>query len=174
MRLTELLSIWRTRLARISEVVAAFGGLVLAAAMLFTVAAVTMSVAGYPILGDTEIVEFAAGIAIACFMPYCQMQGGHVTITTFTDRLPSSFKWLLDFVGSFIVAVVVAVLAWRLIVGGFDAYYKTRISMFLHLPRWWGFALASVPCLLWVATVLFGVAERAMQRTAENEGGRAE
>lgn len=152
---------------------AVFGGLMLSVAMLFTVAAVTMSAAGSPILGDTEVVEFAAGIAIACFMPYCQMQSGHVTITTFTDRLPKSMKWLLDLLGSLIVAVVVGVLAWRLIVGGFDAYYKSRISMFLHLPRWWGFALASAPCILWVATVLFGVAERAVLRVPMDDDRRS-
>jgi TRAP-type C4-dicarboxylate transport system permease small subunit len=172
-RLTDLLSIWRARLARISELVAAFGGLVLSAAMLFTVVAVSMAAAGWPILGDTEIVEFAAGIAIACFMPYCQMQGGHVVITTFTDGLPRPVIGILDFLGSIIVALVIAVLAWRLIAGGFDAYDKSRISMFLHLPRWWGFAIATFPCLLWIATVVFGLAERAAGLAPGDDEGRA-
>lgn len=155
-----LLARWRDRLGRISELVAAFGGLVLSAAMLFTVVAVVMSAAGQPILGDTEIVEFAAGVAVASFMPYCQMRGGHVTITTFTVRLPAALTRLLDTVAAVAVAIVIGVLAWRLIVGGVDAYDRGRISMFLQLPRWWGFALASFPCLLWAVTAVFIAIER--------------
>ena len=69
-----VLAAWRRRLDRTTQIVALFGGQVLAAAMLFTVVAVCMSALGHPILGDTEIVEFAAGVAVMSFMPYCQMQ----------------------------------------------------------------------------------------------------
>lgn len=133
--------------------------------MLFTVLAVCMSALGHPILGDTEIVEFAAGVAVMCFMPYCQMQYGHVTITTFTAWAPTPMKWGLDVLASLAFALVIGVLAWQLIVGGFDAYDRGRISMFLRLPRWWGFALASLPAVLWVVTAAFVVIERAGRAT---------
>ena len=155
------LEAWRARLDRMARFVALFGGVVLTAAMLFTVVAVCMSAFGQPVLGDTEIVEFAAGVAVMSFMPICQMEYGHVTITTFTEWAPSSVKWGLDLLASIAFALVIAVLAWQLIVGGFDAYTKGRISMFLRLPRWWGFALASLPAVLWFVTSAFIVIERA-------------
>ena len=128
--------------------------------MLFTVVAVCMAALGRPILGDTEIVEFAAGVAVMCFMPYCQMQYGHVVITAFTGWAPPAAKATLDIAASVVFALVVIVLAMQLIVGGYDAYDRGRISMFLRLPRWWGFALASVPAVLWMATAVFVVCER--------------
>lgn len=128
--------------------------------MLFTVVAVCMAALGRPILGDTEIVEFAAGVAVMSFMPYCQMQYGHVVITAFTGWAPPAAKAILDVAASVVFALVVIVLAMQLIVGGYDAYDRGRISMFLQLPRWWGFALASVPAVLWMATAVFVVCER--------------
>ena len=155
-----LLRAWRRRLDRTTRAVALFGGLVLVAAMLFTVVAVCMAALGRPILGDTEIVEFAAGVAVMSFMPYCQMQYGHVAITAFTGWAPQNVKAGLDVAAGIAFALVVIVLAVQLIVGGYDAYDRGRISMFLRLPRWWGFALAGVPAVLWMATAVFVVFER--------------
>ena len=155
-----LLRAWRRRLDRTTRAIALFGGLVLVAAMLFTVVAVCMAAFGHPILGDTEIVEFAAGVAVMSFMPYCQMQYGHVAITAFTGWAPHGVKSGLDVAASFAFALVIIVLATQLIVGGYDAYDRGRISMFLRLPRWWGFALAGVPAVLWMATAVFVVFER--------------
>ena len=155
-----LLRAWRCRLDRTTRTVALFGGLVLVAVMLFTVAAVCMAALGHPILGDTEIVEFAAGVAVMSFMPYCQMQYGHVAITAFTGWAPQGVKAGLDVAASFAFALVIVVLAVQLIVGGYDAYDRGRISMFLRLPRWWGFALAGIPALLWMVTAVFVVFER--------------
>lgn len=151
---------WRPSLLRGTEGVAAVGGLFLCAVMVFTVCAVSMAGSGQAILGDTEVVELGSGIAIACFLPYCQMRGGNVTITTFTARLPAGATWVLDTFASLIVAVVVSVISWRLIVGGFDSYGRARASMFLELPQWWGFASAAVPCVLWTVVAWFGLAER--------------
>ena len=150
----------RLILLRLSEIVAVVGGLVLVAAMLVTVASVTMARFGRPILGDTEIVSLAAGIAIALFLPYCQMRGSHVVVGIFTDRLPARAKATLEAVMAVAVAVVVAVLAWRLMQGGLDAYTRGRASMFLGLPQWWGFAGAAVGLGLWTLTAVFAAAER--------------
>jgi TRAP-type C4-dicarboxylate transport system permease small subunit len=45
---------------------------------------------------------------------------------------------------------VAAVLAWRLLAGGLTAYERTKRSMFLQLPEWWGYAIGVVAMLLWI------------------------
>ncbi len=150
----------RRFLLRLSEGAAVTGGLVLVGAMLVTVASVTMARFGRPILGDTEIVSLAAGVAIALFLPYCQMRGSHVVVGIFTDRLPPRAKSVLDAVVALAMAAVVAVLAWRLMQGGLDAHARGRASMFLGLPQWWGFAGAAAGLGLWTVTAAFTAAER--------------
>jgi hypothetical protein len=42
------------------------------------------------------------------------------------------------------------VLAWRLLEGGLTAYERSKRSMFLQLPEWWGYALGATAMTLWV------------------------
>ena len=149
----------RRPLLRLTEWLAIAGGLVLVFAILVTVTSVVMARFGRPILGDIEIVSLAAGVAIALFLPYCQMQGGNVVITIFTDRLPQRWRAGLDLVMTIAFAVVVVVLTWRLMQGGIDAYGRGRASMFLQLPQSWGFAGATLGMALWVVVTLFTTVE---------------
>jgi hypothetical protein len=58
------------------------------------------------------------------------------------------------------VAVVVAGLAWRLPQGGLDSFNRNRVSMFLNLPQWWGYAAAAGPMALWSVNAVFVLVER--------------
>jgi TRAP-type C4-dicarboxylate transport system permease small subunit len=138
-------------LARAARALAIAGGLLLVAAMAVTVASVIRAAFGRPILGDTEIVEMLVGVAIAWFMPWCQVRGAHIRLEVFTARAPLSVRRRLDATASLLVALVVAVLAWRLIQGGIDAFDRGRETMFLQLPFWWGFGAAAIGMLLWAA-----------------------
>ena len=63
---------------RLARQAAIFGGLLLMVAMLTTVASVlTNGLFGKPILGDTEIVESLVGVAVAAFLPWCQVRGAN-------------------------------------------------------------------------------------------------
>jgi len=158
---------------RLTEWLAAAGGLILVFAILVTVASVVMARFGRPVLGDIEIVSLAAGVAIAFFLPYCQMRGGNVVITIFTARLPRHWRAMLDLVMTIAFAVVVVVLTWRLMQGGIDAFNRGRASMFLQLPQWWGFAGAAVGMALWVVVTLFTTFEAWRDLTRyRHQGGR--
>ncbi len=138
----------------------------LVAAMAVTVASVIRAAFGQPILGDTEIVEMLSGVAIAWFMPWCQLRGAHVRLDVFTARAPAAIRNTLDAAASLLVAIVVAVLAWRLIQGGLDAFERGRETMFLQLSFWWGYGAAALGMLLWAtaaasqALAAFGLAKR--------------
>jgi TRAP-type C4-dicarboxylate transport system permease small subunit len=120
-------------------------------AMLTTVASVvTNGLFGKPILGDTEIVEALVGVAVAAFLPWCQVRGANVIVDFFTMRLPPRATSALDALAYGVFALVAAVLTWRLIDGAFTQYERERVSMFLKIPVWWGYGLASTACVLWV------------------------
>jgi len=55
------------------------------------------------------------GVAIAAFMPYCQVRGGNVIVDFFTMRLPPRARDALDAFMHLVVALVVAILTWKLI-----------------------------------------------------------
>lgn len=150
----------RSGLTRLSRLFAAVGGLCLTAAALFTVGAVLSAAGGAPLLGDTEIVELLAGAAVASFMPYCQMLSGHVAITVFTDRAPEGLRRAFDALAAVLFAALVLVLVWRMTLGAIDSFNRGRISMFLELPQWWGYAVALPSAVLWAAASVFVAAER--------------
>ncbi|WP_291299156.1 TRAP transporter small permease [Elioraea sp.] len=130
------------------------GGLALVSAMAVTVASVLRASFGRPILGDTEIVEMLAGVAVAWFMPWATVRGAHIRLDVFTARAPAAVRSTLDAIAAIIVAIIVAVLAWRLVQGGLDAHDRGRETMFLQIPLWWAYAAASLGMVLWAMTAL--------------------
>ncbi len=149
-------------LYRVAEWFAAGGGLALFAALLVTVASVLANdLFGKPILGDTEIVEMLMGVAVAAFMPWCQVKGANVIVDFFTMKFPKRVNDAIDAFAYIVFAVIVAVLTWKMIDGTITQYERERVSMFLKLPQWWGYALASLSAVLWVLVCLRTAWDRA-------------
>jgi TRAP-type C4-dicarboxylate transport system permease small subunit len=135
-------------LARASAI---FGGLVLTAAMVMTVLSVIgralLNVAGGipgfgwmgPVPGDYEIVELAAAVGVAAFLPICQMRGGHVLVDMFFagsgPRVLSGFSAL----GNLLFAVAGGVIVWRLYLGTISKFQYQESSMVLQIPVGWGY-----------------------------------
>ena len=159
----------RRTLTAVSEAFALLGGLIVCAAIIVTVVAVVAARLGSPILGHNEIVELLVGVAIAFFLPWCQIRGANVVVDFFTARFPARLRDGLDAVMAFAFAVVVAVLAWRLVLGGITAFERGRTSMFLTLPQWWGYAPAALAMVLWSAVCLMSAVEAAFGRFVQGE-----
>ena len=139
---------------------AIFGGAVLTAAALFIAAAVIAAGLGRPILGANEVVQLATGVAVASFMPWCQLRNGHIAVIVFTERAPALIRRLLDLTAALLTAVVASVVTWRLLIGGLESHARGRVSMFLEIPQWWGFAAVSLPTVLWAVAAGFVLIER--------------
>lgn len=138
------------------------GGLLLLVAVAVTTASVLRgAVLDRPILGDSEVVEMVMGVAIALCLPLCEMRGAHVLVDFFTARLPPRAIAGLDALMRAVAAAVVAVLAWRLAIGGFNMWDRERETMFLLIPYWWGYAGAAVGMTLWTLCAAFVAAEAA-------------
>ncbi|MFN4278272.1 MAG: TRAP transporter small permease [Ferrovibrio sp.] len=127
---------------RLCIFLAVLGGFILMAAATVTV----VSVLGRyffnaPIPGDVEIVALLMAASIALFLPYCQLHKGNVIVDVFTEAAPPRIRLGLDVLASLLVAVVAAVLAWRLGIGGMELRVANDESMVLRLPTWIGFII---------------------------------
>lgn len=140
-------------LAKLCGVFAGIGGITLLALMLMTVASVTLrGVIGKPIPGDYEMVELGSAIAIFCFLPWCQVNGGNVLVDFFTQKSSARTNHLLEAVGDLIYLLIAALLLWRMYHGATEMRSYAEQTMVLRIPVWLSF-IAIIPAMtLLVAT----------------------
>lgn len=121
------------------------GGLVLAAMALMMVFSIARrALAGIPVQGDFELVQYATAIAVAMFLPFCQMVRGHIIVDFFTMRVGERPRAVLDALAGVLLAVAAFLVAWRLGVGMGELRGNGDSSMILGVPTWYPY-LAMVP-----------------------------
>jgi TRAP-type C4-dicarboxylate transport system permease small subunit len=121
-------------LAKLCAVVA---GLLLTVITLMTCASlVGRNTTGWTIVGDFELTGFAAGAAIALFMPLCQLRRSNITVDFFTLKASPEVRDRLDRLGALLLAACMGLLAWRTGLGGLDAWRTQTESMMLGFPEW--------------------------------------
>jgi TRAP-type C4-dicarboxylate transport system permease small subunit len=129
------------------------GGAILVALTGMSVASITgRAFLGRPVPGDFELVQIGCGAAIAAFLPYCQLRSGNIIVDFFTVRAGPRAQGALDALGALLVALVMAVLAWRTAVGMVAVRAAGEVSMIVGFPIWIGYA-AIVPSLALAALV---------------------
>lgn len=158
-------------LHRLTAAVAIAGGLLLIASALLTVIHIVgrnvasvdllrgLPVIGLwgPIPGDVELVENAVAVAIFCFLPYCQIVRGHVSVDFFVGAASPRGKAWFAAAGNLLFALVAALVAWQLCLATIDRMTYGETSFVLRLPLWWfhapavaAFALLTIVCLFTV------------------------
>jgi TRAP-type C4-dicarboxylate transport system permease small subunit len=134
---------------------AVLGGLVLTGLTLMSVYSVLMrNLIGRPILGDFELVQMGCAVSVAAFLPFTQLRGGNIMVDFFTMRASDRTRARLDTLGAIVLALVLALLAWRTALGGVSAYRSSETTMIMALPVWWGYALMAPPMALAALTAL--------------------
>jgi TRAP-type C4-dicarboxylate transport system permease small subunit len=91
---------------------------------------------GWTLVGDFELSGAAAGAAIALFMPWCQVRRGHILVDFFTARASAATQGALDRLGALLLALAMALLAWRTTLGGLNAWNTQSTTMMMGLPEW--------------------------------------
>lgn len=134
------------------------GGAVLVAITGMSVVSITgRALLGTPVPGDFELVQIGCGAAIAAFLPYCQLQRGNIIVDFFTVRASPRVQGALDASGALVLALVMAVLAWRTAAGMETVRAAGEVSMIVGFPIWIGYA-AIVPSLAVAALVALSTA----------------
>lgn len=144
------------------------GGLLLGMVIVLTCASVLgRNTVGTAITGDFELTGVATGMAIALFLPWCQLQRGNIIVDFFTSRASSRTVDTLDRLGSLVLALLVGLLAWRTTLGGINAWGNHSASMLMGFPDWIVYATMVPPLVL---TAAIGLAQ-SLQRGAPDHPG---
>jgi TRAP-type C4-dicarboxylate transport system permease small subunit len=132
----------------------AFGGgaVLVALTGMSVVSIIGRALFGRPVPGDFELVQVGCGVAIAAFLPYCQLRRANIIVDFFTVRAGRRVQGRLDAFGAGLLALVMAALAWRTAVGTVAVRAGGEVSMIVGFPIWIGYA-AIVPSLA-LATVV--------------------
>src|SRR6476620_5167260 len=110
-----------------------------------------------PVPGDVEILQMCAAFASATFFAYCHLTGGDIKVDFFTHNIRSHRVALLDAIGSLLVGVFGALLAWRTGAGALVLKEVGETSAILGWPVWVAQALM-VPGFLLLAIAGFYLA----------------
>lgn len=165
---------------RIARTLAYLGGMMLVSIAVMTVvstigrAFVGMQIGLGPIPGDFELVEAGTAVAIFCFMSWCQLNQGHVTVDIVADALPRPANLTLILIGNVLVFLVAFVIAWRLWMGfgeqvtwfdqslrdvlgfGFKPF-TNNTTYILGMPFWYSYLLAFVGAFFFTIISAFTV-----------------
>lgn len=129
-------------LTRLCDASAIVGGLVLLATALMTVVSVVgRAVFSHPILGDVELVQLGGAVVVASFLPYAQQRRANLIVDFFTTGASPRAQGWMDSVGTALYTVVLALVTWRVAVGGIDIHANQESSMLMNLPLWIPYAL---------------------------------
>lgn len=121
----------------VTKLVAIAGGLVFVALVVMEIVSIVgRKLASAPIPGDVEVLQMCAAFASAAFFAYCHMAGGDVKVDFFTHNLRPDRVLLLDALGSLLVALFGALLAWRTFAGAMAVKDAGETSAVLGWPVW--------------------------------------
>ena len=126
---------------------------------------------GQTISGDFELSGVAAGAAIALFMPWCQFKRGNIFVDFFTSKASVSAQNKMERFGALLLATVMALVTWRTVLGGLNAYSSNSGTMLLGFPEYVVYC-AMVPPLALTALIalhqgVFGFAKEASEANPE-------
>ena len=143
-------------LHRLCDVSAAIGGVILVAMACMTVVSVVGRAAfSHPILGDVELVQLGCAVVVASFLPYTQFRRANIIVDFFTSGARASSQRLMDAFGTLLYTLVMALVCWRVAVGGIDIHAAGESSMLMNLPLWIPYVLMVPGLALCVLIGLF-------------------
>lgn len=131
------------------------GGLVFIALVLMSVVSIVgRKLFNAPVPGDVELLQLSSAFASAAFFAYCHLMHGDVKVDFFTAHMTSGRRLVLDSIGSLLVGLLGALLAWRTAAGAISLKEAGESSAILELPVWLAQALM-VPSFILLALAGF-------------------
>jgi len=109
-------------------------------------------------------VQAIVAISVSLCLPWCQLHRGNIAVDFFTAGWTPRSQIRLDGIGSLLLGLMMAVVAWRTAVGAADMRAAGETSMILGLPVWLGYA-AMVPGLALTALAGFHVGVDDLRRS---------
>jgi len=159
---------WGRWLMNFSKGAAIAGGLVFVALVLMSlVSIVGRKLWSVPVPGDVELLQVCSAFAASAFFAYCHLNGGDVKVDFFTHHLHPSKVHFLDALGSLLVGLFGALIAWRALAGAMSTMESGETTMILGWPLWIG-QILMVPGFVLLALAGFYMAGRHWRARAEH------
>lgn len=141
----------RRILERCTFAFALIGGLILLALVnMSLISIIGRKLFSTPIRGDMELMEVGAAVAIASFLPLCELRGNHLKADAFTMAAPRVVKRVLDTLAHLFCCAAASILAWRTTLQMLDSREYGDVTTLLAIPLWIPLMLI-VPSLLLLA-----------------------
>jgi TRAP-type C4-dicarboxylate transport system permease small subunit len=121
-----------------ARVLALAGGVVFIGLVVMSIVSIVgRKLASAPVPGDVELLQMCAAFASASFFAWCHLNHGDVKVDFFTHQLGPAVIGKLDAVGSLLVGLFGALVAWRSAAGALGLREFGETSPILGLPMWW-------------------------------------
>jgi TRAP-type mannitol/chloroaromatic compound transport system permease small subunit len=119
------------------KIAAVAGGLVFVALVAMSIVSIVgRKLWSVPVPGDLELMQMGAAVGSSAFFAYCHLVRGDVKVDFFTQHLKASRVAMLDAIGSLLVGLFGALIAWRTTVGAISLYGDGETSAILGWPIW--------------------------------------
>jgi len=120
-----------------SKYLAIAGGLVFVGLVVMSIVSIVgRKVFSWPVPGDVELLQMCAAFAASAFFAYCHLVNGNVKVDFFTHSLSPRKIAALDAVGSLLVGIFGALIAWRTAAGALGVKEVGETSAILAFPVW--------------------------------------
>ncbi len=124
-------------LLAMSKYLAIVGGLVFVALVVMSIVSITgRKLFVMPVPGDIEILQMCAAFASSTFFAYCHLVNGDVKVDFFTHNLARPKVAAMDAIGSLLVGLFGALIAWRTAAGALGAFSVGETSTIIGWPLW--------------------------------------
>lgn len=143
-----MIQVFLDRTARLFAL--AGGSLLLLIVAMSIVSIVGRKLFSAPIPGDMELLQVGAAVAIAAFLPVCELQGYHLRAESFTSAAPRFVRRVLDALAHLLCFAAATIIAWRTGLQTMDNLEYGDQTTLLAIPLWIPLALI-VPSLLLLA-----------------------
>jgi TRAP-type C4-dicarboxylate transport system permease small subunit len=129
-------------LAAAARQLAIGGGLVFVGLVAMSIVSIVgRKLFSWPVPGDVEVLQMCAAFASSTFFAWCHLVNGDVKVDFFTHKLPPHVVAVMDAIGSLLVGLFGALLAWRTAAGALSVREVGETSAVLGWPVWLAQAL---------------------------------
>ncbi|MCQ3922903.1 MAG: TRAP transporter small permease [Rhodocyclaceae bacterium] len=126
-------------LLAVSKWTAFAGGVVFTGLVVMSVISIVgRKIASAPVPGDVEVLQLCAAFASASFFAYTHLMRGDVKVDFFTAHLSAGKRAFLDAMGSLLLGLFGALIAWRSWVGAMMVKEAGETTAILDWPVWIG------------------------------------
>lgn len=124
-------------LLKLSRALALGGGLVFMGLVIMSlVSVVGRKLFSFAVPGDVEVLQMCAALALSTFFAYCHLIHGDIKVDFFTHKMAPHKVALLDCLGSLMVGLFGALIAWRTAAGALALKEVGETSAILSWPVW--------------------------------------